>query len=229
MACQCNLTMLETAVRRGTAKEAIDYLSWLLFPVLTGIVLHYFPQLDSWARDKLAKRTVEDAENPEPDRQTETTRPVAQGVNASGPLSQGSGSGVTLESFMTECQSFIDSETQARAELLETLNGIKTALQARQHSGHPVASPVAAPETTAADAGTSTTEDQAPEEVRPPDAADPVPVNLEVPAPEVVAEGVVNPKPTICCCPRARAPRCGKVVSRRIKRFIRGILRSGER
>ncbi|KAF3899225.1 hypothetical protein GTR04_0934 [Trichophyton interdigitale] len=221
--------MLETAVRRGTAKEAIDYLSWLLFPVLTGIVLHYFPQLDSWARGKLAKRRVGDAENPEPDRQTQTIRPVAKGVKAFRPLSSERGPKVSLGGFMARCQVFIASETQARAELRKTLKGIRTALEARQHSGHPMASAVAAPETTTAEVGASTTEDQAPEEVRPPDAAVPVPANLEVPAPEVVADGVVNPRPTIHCCPRVRAPRRGRVISRRIKRFIRGILRSGER
>lgn len=135
MACQCNLTMLETAVRRGTAKEAIDYLSWLLFPVLTGVVLHYFPHLDSWACDKLAKTTVEDAENPEPDRQTETTRPVAQGVNAFGPLSAERGPKVSLRSFMARCQVFIASETQARAELRKTLKGIKTNINANEQLG----------------------------------------------------------------------------------------------
>ncbi|EZF35333.1 hypothetical protein H109_04034 [Trichophyton interdigitale MR816] len=123
--------MLETAVRRGTAKEAIDYLSWLLFPVLTGVVLHYFPQLDSWARGMLAKRRVGDAENPEPDRQTQTIRPVAKGVKAFRPLSAERGPKVFLRNyFMARCQVFIASETQARAELRKILKGIRTNLNA---------------------------------------------------------------------------------------------------
>ncbi|EFQ97631.1 hypothetical protein MGYG_00669 [Nannizzia gypsea CBS 118893] len=157
--------MLETG---GTAKDAIDYLSWLLFPVLTGMVLHYYP-------GKLAKRRAGDAENLDLDRETEATQPVAQGVNASGPLSTDGGS-------KAECQRFIDSETMERPELLDTLKAIRTALNAGQHLG-PVASAVAAPETTAAEAGASTTEDLTPGEVRPPDVAVPVRVIVEVPAP----------------------------------------------
>ncbi|EGE03509.1 hypothetical protein TEQG_02539 [Trichophyton equinum CBS 127.97] len=72
---------------------------------------------------------VRDAENPEPDRQTQTIRPVAKGVKAFRPLSAERGPKVFLRNyFMARCQVFIASETQARAELRKTPKGIRTNL-----------------------------------------------------------------------------------------------------